>query len=644
MRLGFFLGLSLARSLAQSLTHSLAPFIPSISPTPSSQSAYKDYNPYCCNLLVNSRFALRRGERIVTTNYFFHTYNLFFSPSSSFSLTSIKTPNIHSLHDIIATLDNATTNSNTSESTSPMATVDPPVVPLGPSADRGSTRGGRGGAGRGRVAFFNMGRRGAAPPSIPTRPDQEQQQQQQHEGASPPSETNSQKSDGDRRGRRRGRPGRDKRKGKGSEASSGRVTPISERGEGSGAVETSGLNNSERASTSNGFSGSSNAAQQETPPSAPRQMTGAEKVQALMESHREESISRQQNNSPRSNNARNGRSSDSPANNQQSSSNTTEPPTGPRQASRKRKGKERESRAESGPTWQQQAFLPQGSHILGETPEGSPPNQRHRQPPQRRFGANLAAEGSKQTSPRSGTPDAERPKDARVVPPARAFGGKLTEDIAEGQHDSMKLRAEATAFEPGKPAGGYIPPHLRGMSNFTTSMLPQAEWGGPKTSGSTAPKANNNNSKKPPNYRDRKKQVEELYKPDGKKKPLFKNMRVHTNTMSKDSDDIGTRIHKEIASGAYECMVCYGGLNRKSKIWNCKCCWAVFHLHCITKWAKQGLDQPPPRNSDANDEPPRRKWKCPACNNPGDEVPDMYTCWCEKTVQPEATKNISPHR
>lgn len=505
------------------------------------------------------------------------------------------------------------------------------------------------------MAFFNMGRRGAAPPSIPTRPDQEQQ----HEGASPPSEANSQKSDGDRRGRRRGRPGRDKRKGKGSEASSGRVTPISERGEVSGAVETSGLNNSEgnvpQASTSNGFNVSSNAAQQGTPPSALRQMTGAEKVQALMESHREESISRQQKKSPNSSNARNGRGSDSPANNQQSSSKTTggpgsagrsdEPPTGPRQASRRRKRKEREVRAESNSrgegSWQRQAFLPQGSHILGETPDGSPPNQRHRQQPQRRFGANLTSEGSKPTSPRAGTPDAERPKDARVVPPARAFGGKLTEDTAEAQHDSGKLRAEATAFEPGKPAE-VIPPHLRGMSNFTTSMLPQAEWGGPKASGSTAPRANN---KRSPNNRDKKKQVEELYKPDGKKNnPLVKNMRVHANTMRKDSDDIGTRIHKEIASGAYECMVCYGGLNRKSKIWNCKCCWAVFHLHCITKWAKQGLDQPPPRNSDANDEPPRRKWKCPACNNPGDEVPDMYTCWCEKTVQPEAIKNISPHR
>ncbi|KAI5848721.1 hypothetical protein DFP73DRAFT_340476 [Morchella snyderi] len=492
-----------------------------------------------------------------------------------------------------------------------MATVDPPV-PLGPSADRGSTRGGRGG--RGRVAYFNMGRRGAAPPSIPTRPDQEQQ-----EGASPPSEANSQKSDGDRRVRRRNRSRRSRRNGKDSEASPERATPISERGEALGAVETSGSNGIEgnvpQASTSNESNMSSNAAQQGTPPSAPRQMTGAEKVQALMELHREESFPRQQKRSPRSNNAWGGRSSDSPANNQQSSSNTTgghgsagrsdEPPTGPRQASGKRKGKERENRAENHPrgegSSQRQSFLPQGSHILGETPGGSPPNQRHRQQPQRRFGANLTTEGSEPTPSRSGTPEAGRPKDARMVPLARTFGGKLTEDTAAGHNESGKLRAEATEFEPGKPAE-VIPPHLR-------------------ASGSTAPKANN---KRSPYNKDRKKQVEELYKPD-------------------DSDDIGTRVHKEIAIGAYECMVCYGGLSRKSKIWNCKCCWAVFHLHCITKWAKQGLDQPPPRSSDANDEPPRRKWKCPACNNPGDEVPDMYTCWCEKTVQPEVTNNISPH-
>ena len=59
----------------------------------------------------------------------------------------------------------------------------------------------------------------------------------------------------------------------------------------------------------------------------------------------------------------------------------------------------------------------------------------------------------------------------------------------------------------------------------------------------------------------------------------------------RSEEDIATRIHREIASGSYECMVCYGGLTRKAKIWSCKCCWAVYHLNCIQKWGKQGLSQ-----------------------------------------------------
>jgi transcriptional repressor NF-X1 len=107
-------------------------------------------------------------------------------------------------------------------------------------------------------------------------------------------------------------------------------------------------------------------------------------------------------------------------------------------------------------------------------------------------------------------------------------------------------------------------------------------------------------------------------------------------------DDLATRIHKEIASGAYECMVCYVSVHRKSKVWNCKCCWAVFHLNCIQKWGKQGLQQESRAPVGAAGEPPRT-WRCPACNNPSGELPELYTCWCEKETHPEGTRYLPPH-
>jgi len=108
------------------------------------------------------------------------------------------------------------------------------------------------------------------------------------------------------------------------------------------------------------------------------------------------------------------------------------------------------------------------------------------------------------------------------------------------------------------------------------------------------------------------------------------------------ADDIISRIHREIGNGSYECMVCYGSVNRRAKIWSCRCCWAVYHLNCIQKWGKQGLQQEPRGPVGASQ--PQKSWRCPACNNPNTELPDLYTCWCEKETHPESTRYLPPHR
>ncbi|RPB27379.1 hypothetical protein L211DRAFT_779805 [Terfezia boudieri ATCC MYA-4762] len=111
----------------------------------------------------------------------------------------------------------------------------------------------------------------------------------------------------------------------------------------------------------------------------------------------------------------------------------------------------------------------------------------------------------------------------------------------------------------------------------------------------------------------------------------------------KEAEDLMTRIHKGIASGNYECMICYGGVTRKSQVWDCGRCYAVFHLKCIQKWAKQGLDAPLPPNALENGGDRRRTWRCPGCQNPDSELPSIYECWCGKTQIPEVQRYIAPH-
>lgn len=333
-------------------------------------------------------------------------------------------------------------------------------------------------------------------------------------------------------------------------------------------------------------------------------------------------------------------------------------PPGSRQVGGRRKGKDKEKGSDSRPSRagsragsrqprQHQEDLPQGSHLLGDAPQGSPPNQRRAPPTSRRFGGNLTENESKKVnptnSPRVATPDQDRPKNSRVVP-SRSFGGHLTTTLPDTDDsiDATKLRPDATAFEPGKPVES-LPPHLRAIANRGKASPPKYDSWGPggdpgrrspqRPAPHLAPQAGNS----------RGKVKQQSFKLDGKKFPIIQNMRPHTNTFQ-GAEDIGTRVHKEIASGVYECMVCYGGLTRKARIWNCKCCWAVFHLNCVQKWAKQGLEQPPSRQSGVDGEPSKRSWRCPACNNPDDGVPETYTCWCEKTVQPEASKYLPPHR
>jgi transcriptional repressor NF-X1 len=225
---------------------------------------------------------------------------------------------------------------------------------------------------------------------------------------------------------------------------------------------------------------------------------------------------------------------------------------------------------------------------------------------------------------------------------------RITETNDVSPQSNGQLRADAPTFEPGNAAAS-VPPHLRSAgqsknqsADYVPGTLPRKH--APPTQPSRQPKPQRTRAG-PSRHKNRAPNEKpfEKVEPQGMQFPVIKNFKPHTNTF-KGPEDIMTRIHKEIGSGKYECMVCYGGLTRQIKVWSCKCCWSVFHLKCIQKWAKQGLQQKPAGPIGA-DGPPKPSWRCPGCNDMNEETePSLYTCWCEKTIQPEASKFLPPHR
>jgi len=114
--------------------------------------------------------------------------------------------------------------------------------------------------------------------------------------------------------------------------------------------------------------------------------------------------------------------------------------------------------------------------------------------------------------------------------------------------------------------------------------------------------------------------------------------------MSKSqAPDIATRTHEDIANGQYECVICTNEVLPNSKIWNCRTCWSVLHLSCVKKWSKNEVSTHQQRAEDNGELPPPRQWRCPGCNLPKKEVPNNYTCWCEKEVDPRSIAGLPPH-
>nr|XP_019928790.2 transcriptional repressor NF-X1 [Crassostrea gigas]XP_019928791.2 transcriptional repressor NF-X1 [Crassostrea gigas]XP_034309218.1 transcriptional repressor NF-X1 [Crassostrea gigas] len=91
---------------------------------------------------------------------------------------------------------------------------------------------------------------------------------------------------------------------------------------------------------------------------------------------------------------------------------------------------------------------------------------------------------------------------------------------------------------------------------------------------------------------------------------------------------------EQLTAGTYECMVCCDTIRGQNAVWSCNGCYHIFHLRCIKTWAKsptariEGLDQ---------------GWRCPACQNTSDKIPNQYRCFCGKCRDPEWNRMETPH-
>ena len=48
----------------------------------------------------------------------------------------------------------------------------------------------------------------------------------------------------------------------------------------------------------------------------------------------------------------------------------------------------------------------------------------------------------------------------------------------------------------------------------------------------------------------------------------------------------GNVLAQELTAGTYECMVCCEKVRNRQEIWGCPCCYNLFHLKCIGRWAR----------------------------------------------------------
>jgi len=76
-------------------------------------------------------------------------------------------------------------------------------------------------------------------------------------------------------------------------------------------------------------------------------------------------------------------------------------------------------------------------------------------------------------------------------------------------------------------------------------------------------------------------------------------------------------------------MVCYDKVAKEAAVWSCSVCFAVFHLRCISQWAKRATGG--------------TGWRCPGCQNTHERQPGKYYCFCGSISNPDFSPYYTPH-
>lgn len=110
----------------------------------------------------------------------------------------------------------------------------------------------------------------------------------------------------------------------------------------------------------------------------------------------------------------------------------------------------------------------------------------------------------------------------------------------------------------------------------------------------------------------------------------FKKDNTSYSTTSEDHQvSQRDRLIEQLNRGILECLVCYDRVRQHDAVWNCANCYHVLHLRCIIKWAQSSRAE--------------NGWRCPACQNVTDKVPQIYVCFCGQLTDPEWNRNDTAH-
>ncbi|XP_041366295.1 transcriptional repressor NF-X1-like [Gigantopelta aegis] len=112
-------------------------------------------------------------------------------------------------------------------------------------------------------------------------------------------------------------------------------------------------------------------------------------------------------------------------------------------------------------------------------------------------------------------------------------------------------------------------------------------------------------------------------------------MKMNSSSKGKAEEEENQRatLIEQLTRGSSECMVCCDNIRCNAAIWSCSNCFHVFHLACIKKWARF----PSSVEGDGTG------WRCPACQNISERVPNQYRCFCGKVRDPAYSRYDTPH-